>query len=167
MKWKRIIVGTVLALFINGVAGAADDPDITVTELEWRASIGKDIVWFSDYDLGGSIGTNTYVYNDDTGTNSANTDGQVECRNYDQSKTIQISISTLGSTSIDVRGEGRAGTDTAWFEIHTENFSAATTIDFGMPVLEYVEEIRVGARSNGTAGTDVITITGILRGERK
>ena len=167
MKWKNMIAGTVLALFIGGVAWAADDSDITVTETTWRASIGKDIIWFSAYDLGGNIGTNTYVYNDATGTNSANTDGQVECRNYDKSKTIQISVPTLGSTSIDVRAEGRAGTDTTWGELFTENFSAATTIDFMGPIVEYVEEIRVGARSNGTAGTDVITVTGILRGERK
>ncbi len=167
MKWKNAIAGTILALLINGMAWGADDSDITVTELTWRNSIGKDIVWFDAYNLGDTIGTGTYVYNDAAGTNSANTDGLVECRNYDLSKTIQVSIPTLGSTSIDVRAEGRAGTSTAWAELFTENFSAATTIDFIAPVVEYVEEIRAGARANGTKGTDVITITGILRGEKK
>ncbi|KKL68920.1 hypothetical protein LCGC14_2120110, partial [marine sediment metagenome] len=42
-----------------------------------------------------------------------------------------------------------------------------TTIDYLINAVEWVEEIRVGARSNGTAGTDSITITGILRGEQR
>lgn len=167
MKWKRIIAGTVLALFVNGMAWAADDSDLTVSELTFRGSISKDIVWFTAYDLGGNIGTNTYVYNDSSGTNSANTDGLVECRNYTRKRTIQISIPTLGSTSIDVRIEGRAGTSTVWGEVVTRNFSSATTIDYLINAVEWIEEIRVGARSNGTAGTDLITITGILLGDQK
>ena len=166
-KWVRRFTMAACALFLSTSLWAADDSDLTVTETTFRGSISKDVVWFTAYDLGGTIGTNTYVYNDSVGTNSANTDGLVECRNFTQKRTIQISIPTLGSTSIDVRIEGRAGTSTTWGEVVTKNFSAATTIDYLINAVEWVEEIRVGARSNGTAGTDSVTITGILRGEQR
>jgi hypothetical protein len=167
-KWVKLISATACALLLSAsVSMAADDSDLTVSELKFRNSITKDIVWFDSYDLGGSVGTNTYVYNDATGTNSANTDGLVEARNYTEQKSVQISVPTLGSTSIDARVESRAGTDTAWGEIVTVNFASATTIDHIVNVVEYCEEIRVGVRSNGTAGTDSVTITGILRGENK
>lgn len=166
-KWVKLISATACALLLSAsVAMAADDSDLTVTELTFRGSITKDVTWFNSYDLGGSIGTQTfYIYNDQVGSSTA--DGLVEARNYTRSRTVQISVPVLGSTSIDVRIEGRAGTDTAWGEIVTKNFAAATTIDHIVNGVEYTEEYRVGVRANGTAGTDQITITGILRGDQK
>ena len=59
------------------------------------------------------------------------------------------------------------GTDTNWGEITTKNFTAATTIDYVIPINEFLEDIRVGVRSNGTVGTDSVTISGAMIGDKR
>ncbi len=165
MKWKNILAGTVLALFIGGVAWAADDTDITTSTDDFRGSIYKEVIWFSAYNVGDDAGA-TYKYNEAEGT--TDDDGKVECRQYNRKKTVQIDVITLGSTSIDVRVEGRAGSSAEWGEIVTINFTAVTGANNShmVNVLEFIEEIRVGVKAN-TAGTDSVTITGILLGEKR
>ncbi len=169
-KWVKRFSMAACALLLSTSIWAADDSDITVTSSQWRNGIGKDIVWFSGYDLGGQVGSQTYyVYNDQAG--SSTTDGVVESRNYSEDMTIQTRVTTLGSGTIDVRWEGRAGTGTAWGLINEKNFTVATSIDHLMTApagtnTRYLEEIRVGIRANTSTGTDSVTITGIIRGER-
>lgn len=158
---KHFIIAA-CALLITAASMAAEDSNITVTRDDFGDKWYKEIVWFDLYDVGGDAGTNTYVYNEAEGT--ATSSGLVEARKYDLAKTIQIRVSTLGSTSIDARVEGRAGTGTNWAEVTTKNFTAGTSTDYIISAVEFLEEIRVGLRANGTAGTDVVTVTGAMLG---
>jgi len=106
----------------------------------------------------------SYIY-DEAGGQAA-TSGQFFVEKYDE-KIIQIAIPTLGSTSIDVRIEGRvkdAGSG-RWGEVWTKNYAAATTIDELVVIPELLEYIRVGVKVN-TNGTDSITILGSFRKRR-
>lgn len=164
-KWvKQFIVG-VGALLISMAAVAAEDTsNITITSSLFNDRWYKEVVWFDAYNVGGEAGTNTYVYNEAEGTLASS--GEVSAKAY-VNRTIQIRVATLGSTSIDVRPEGRVGTDTNWGEITTKNFTAATTIDYVIPINEFLEDIRVGVRSNGTVGTDSVTISGAMIGDKR
>ncbi len=163
MKWIKRFLLTACALVLSAsVLMAAEDSDITIEKKDFNDKFYKEVTWFETYDLGGSVGTDTYVYNPLGETTDS--DGLVEATLYSLAKSIQIRIATLGSTDIDVRIEGRAGADANWAEIVTKNFTAVTTIDYIVSAIEFIDEIRVGARANGTAGTDDITVTGILLG---
>lgn len=97
----------------------------------------------------------SYIYNEAAGTST--TSGSVSFQGVLGAITSQVSIPTLGSTSIDVRWEGQIENSTTWFGIYTKNFAAATTIDYVLPISEYLTNYRVGVKVN-TNGTDVINI---------
>ncbi len=163
---RKILAGAFTGLLLfGGVSYGADDTNVTVTTEKYYNKIYKEIVWFTTYDVGGSTGT-AYDYNDAQG--AGDTAGLVEARQFNLNKTIQIDVITLGSTSIDVRVEGRAGSGAEWGEIATVNFTATTGANNAhiINVVEFVEEIRVGVKGN-TPGTDSVTISGILLGDRK
>jgi len=163
---KKILAGvfTCLLLF-GGVSSGAEDSDITITTDAYDNKWYKEVVWFSAYNVGDDTGT-AYDYNEQQGATDA--DGLVEARKYNLKKTVMIDLITLGSTSIDVRVEGRAGSSAEWGEIVTVNFTAATGANNAhiINVVEFLEEIRVGVKAN-TPGTDSITISGILLGDAR
>ena len=101
-----------------------------------------------------------YVYNSDNGV--AVESGKLHVYNY-LLKTVQVSIPTLGSTSVSVRVEGRSASpesgQTTWSDIYTKTYTAATTIDDVIMITEHVEYIRVGVKVVGS-GTDAVTIKG-------
>ena len=91
MKCVKYFLFAACALLMTAVIGqAAEDSNITVTNDDFGDKWYKEVVWFSDYDLGTDAGTNTYVYNEVEGT--ATTSGLVEARKYNEAKTIQIRI---------------------------------------------------------------------------
>jgi len=162
-KWvKSLIAATCSLLMVATTMAAEDSSNITITNSNFGDKYYKEVIWFSDYDLGNDAGTNTYVYNEAEGTTTSS--GEVSARQYDIAKTIQIRVGTLGSTSVNARIEGRAGTATQWGELDNINFTVGTTTDYIVDVTEFVEEIRVGLMANGTAGTDTITVTGAMMG---
>lgn len=165
-KLVRLISVTACALLLGvSVSWAAEDSNITITTDEHLNKLYKEVVWFFAYDVGGDAGT-TYKYNEIEGTSDSS--GLVEARRYNLKKTIQIDLITLGSTSVDVRAEGRAGSSAGWGELGTINFTAVTGTNsaFTFPLYEFVEEIRVGVKAN-TPGTDSITISGVLLGDSR
>lgn len=97
----------------------------------------------------------SYIYNEAAGTST--TAGSVSFAGVLGAITSQVSIPTLGSTSIDVRWEGQVENSTTWFNIYTKNFASVTTIDYVLPISEYITNLRVGLKVN-TNGTDVISI---------
>ena len=173
MKWFKRLSIAACALLISSVVWAADDTDLTVTESNFGDKWYKEVVWFDTYDLGNLIGVGQYVYNDASGTNSANTDGLVEVRKYNLKRTIQVDMTVMGSDDVDVRLEGRAGTGTSWMSLGTVNFPGSSTLSahIGTSTQDVlVEEFRVGIKANGTdnfggGSLDQITITGIFLGD--
>jgi len=162
---KKILAGVLTCLLLSAVCYGAEDSDITITTDEHLNKLYKEVVWFSAYNVGDDTGT-SYDYNEQQGATDA--DGLVEARKYNLKKTVQIDVITLGSTSIDVRVEGRAGSSAEWGEIVTVNFTAVTGANNAhmVNVVEFLEEIRVGVKAN-TAGTDSVTISGILLGDSR
>ncbi len=161
--WNRILAGVFACLLLCGNVIGAEDSNITITTDEHDDKRYKEVVWFSAYNVGDDTGT-SYDYNESQ--EAGDSAGLVEARRYNLKKTVQIDLITLGSTSIDVRVEGRAGSSAEWGEIVTINFTAVTGANNShmVSVCEFVEEIRVGVKAN-TAGTDSITISGILLGD--
>lgn len=162
---KRILAGAFACLLLCSVCLGAEDSNITITTDAHDNKWYKEVVWFSAYNVGDDAGT-TYKYNEIEGTSDAS--GLVEARKYNLKKTVQIDLITLGSTSVDVRIEGRAGSSAEWGEIVTIRFTAVTGANNShmVNVVEFLEEIRVGVKAN-TAGTDSITVSGILLGDSR
>lgn len=98
----------------------------------------------------------SYIY--DPNNAVAATSGQYYCYNY-TFKTIQISVPTLGSSSLDVRIEGKVDNASTWSDIYSKQYTAATTIDESVMVTEHMEYIRVGLKITGNS-TDSVSITG-------
>jgi hypothetical protein len=162
---KRILAGVFACLLLCSNVIGAEDSNITITKKNFRGNVYKEIVWFSAYNVGDDTGT-SYDYNEAQG--AGDSDGLVDALHYTLKKTIQIDVITLGSTSIDVRVEGRAGSSAEWGEIVTITFTAVTGANNShiVNICEFIEEVRVGVKAN-TAGTDSITITGILLGDKR
>lgn len=165
MILKKLLMACVLAgsLFCAGIAsGATEDADVTITKTYRSGVINKRVTWFSAYDVGGSTGT-AYDYNDQQEATDA--DGLVDCMYYTD-KTIQIDVILKGSTSIEVRIEGRANSAAEWGEIYTKSFTAVTGANNAkiVNIQEHIDEVRVGVKVSGTPGTDSITITGSFYG---
>ncbi len=162
---KRFLAGAFACLLFCSVCLGAEDSNISISTDEHLNKLYKEVVWFSAYDVGGDAGT-TYKYNEaeETGDSA----GLVEARKYNLNKVIQIDLATLGSTSVEVRVEGRAGSSAEWGEIVTVSFDAATGANNShmINVVEFLEEIRVGVKAT-SAGTDVITVSGILLGDHR
>ncbi len=162
---KKILAGAIACLLFSSVCLGAEDSNITIATDEHFNKMYKEVVWFSAYDVGGSTGT-SYDYNESQ--EAGDSAGLVEARKYNLKKTIQIDLATLGSTSVEVRVEGRAGSSAEWGEVATVSFDAATGANNShlINVVEFLEEIRVGVKATG-AGTDVITVSGILLGDSR
>jgi len=112
--------------------------------------------FFTNYD---PSQTSDYVYNESDA--SGDEDGKYYCYNYTL-KSIQISIPTLGSTSIGVRIEGRTDSSDdlpSWGNIYSKTYTSATTIDDIVMITEYLEYLRVGLIVVGDS-TDDVTIKG-------
>ena len=165
-KLVRLISVTACALLLGVSASwAAEDSNITISTDAHDNKYYKEIVWFSVYNVGDDTGT-SYDYNESQ--EAGDSAGLVEARKYNLKKTVQIDLITLGSTSVEVRVEGRAGSSAEWGEIATISFTAATGANNShmVNVVEFLEEIRVGVKAT-SAGTDSITVSGILLGDSR
>jgi len=103
--------------------------------------------------------TSLYVY--DSSDATSDTAGRYYCLNYTL-KTIQVSVPTLGSTSISMRIEGQtdsSGDVAGWANIYTKSYTGATTIDDIVMITEHLKYIRVGLKVTSD-GSDDLTITG-------
>jgi len=103
--------------------------------------------------------TSDYIYNESDA--SGDEDGRYYCYNYTL-KSIQVSIPTLGSTSIGIRIEGRtdtSGSSTSWGNIYSKTYTSATLIDDIIMITEHLEYLRVGIIVVGDS-TDDVTIKG-------
>jgi len=107
--------------------------------------------FFSAYD----VASTSYVYDSAGGT--AATSGQLDVQRFDQ-KTILVMITTLTSTSVDVRIEAKVyGT---WGNVWTKNYTAATSVAELVNVTESMEYIRVGMKVNTNVAGDSFTVLG-------
>lgn len=166
MMIKQLLAGVFVCLLLfSGICFGAEDSNITITTDDYHDKWYKEVVWFSAYNVGGDAGT-TYKYNEIEGTSDGS--GLVEARRYNLKKTIQIDLITRGSTSVEVRIEGRAGSSAEWGEIVTISFTAVTGPNNShmVNIVEFLEEIRVGVKAT-SVGTDSITISGILLGDSR
>jgi len=123
------------------------------------------VEFFDDFDLGGSIGSQTfYVYNETAGTFGTDTvtGGEVKTIRYTEAMAVTIAVPTLGSSSVDWRIEGRFGTASQYALIASGTISAATTIDEVVPIAENPEAIRVGLRASSIGG-DQVDVYGLFR----
>lgn len=87
---------------------------------------------------------------------------------YEQ-KTIIISVTIGGVTSIEVTIEGRSEDNGAvagvWGELYTKSFTTSTTKGFVVPVAEHVDYIRVGVKRTGGIPIvgDLVTVKYTMR----
>lgn len=153
---KRILFIICLVLGLAGSAFARTENGITITDVNTAKANIMQCIFFDEYT---PPGTNTFYYNSVNGTSS--TSGAVSVPGIFTAKTVLVSVPTLGSTSITVRVEGKTRNSNEWGEIYTfGTFTAATTIESVVNVVEYVNQLRVGIKANGTKGTDTVSVTG-------
>ena len=146
----------------EGVAFAEDVNGVEVTYIINSAdTAGFHVTFFSSYD---PPGTDTYYYNNADGV--AATSGAVDASHIFHSRDIHISIPTLGSTSVTIRAEGKLENSTVWSDLYTKTYTAATTEADPWPILEYIDQFRMGAKEADT-GTNIINIAGSFITERK
>lgn len=162
-KWMKGFMGFAFAVFLSGAVANAQ----TVTDLgDFSIFKTQRIKFYEDFDVGGAMGDQTfYIYNETAssyGTDTV-TGGEVPALRATEALAVGIRIATLGSTSIDVRIEGRFGTSSQFTEIYTINYTAVNTIDEVINIVERVEAIRVGLKAN-TAGTDKVDVYALLVG---
>jgi len=152
-KFKNILIVPLAAclFFMATSADARDENGVTVTDRGTTKIYGLDIDHFSAFNPTSA----TYIYNEDG--ESAATSGEVETEDHIGTKTVSVSVPTLGSTSIDFRIEGKVANSPVWAEIYVLNVAAATTEAVIIPVNEYVKAYRIGVKVN-TNGTDVIDV---------
>lgn len=155
MKVSKILLISILCFVFcsnTSLVFARDVNGVTVTDFRTSLIYGQHIDHFTSF----NPTTSGYIYNE-TGGFSA-TSGEVSLRGLLGSKTLVISVPTLGSTSLDFRLEGKVGTAmTTWSNIFTKNVASATTsnTDIIIPISEYITSYRLGVKTN-TNGTDVI-----------
>lgn len=160
-KWLRhIVLALALVLVISGYASARTVNGITINDgrdFDWGKQRVAEVVFYDSFDPGAA-----QVFNGASGT--GDTAGSIPVRRYTTSGVIQVQISVLGSTSIDVQLQGQVGTDTGWFVLDEQTFTATGISHFvvGTPT----DNFRIGVDSN-TDGVDTITITGTFIGSRE
>ena len=146
----KIVLFLVLAISCCFNVSARDSNGVTVTDFVTSMAYGMHIDHYTAFNPTSA----TYIYNE--AGESAATSGEVILTGNTGSKTLIISVPTLGSTSIDFRLEGKVGkVMTTWANIFTKNIAAVTTIDIIIPISEYITSYRLGVKVN-TNGTDVI-----------
>jgi hypothetical protein len=149
---NKIVVGIALMLAFVFIESRASGQ--TVTEINRTDAQGKSIEFFTGYN---PTNATDYVYDEAGGTDTDS--GWVEIKNVFDKGTLQVSIPTLGSTSITVRIEGMTTKGAGPFEIDTKTYTVATSIAEVWNVLEYADKIRVGLLVD-TNGTDTVDIAG-------
>ncbi len=156
MKWKNVIIGTVLALLINGVAWADVTTTVPSIKTGWK---WVEAVIVDNYNLGGDAST-TKVYNEAEGT--SNSDGAISVSSANDSITFHVDLKTLGSTTITLTFEGKIdhdfnATTGQWMLLFTKAFTAVDT-QYKLPISEgALTYVRVGMVSDD-GGTDDLTI---------
>ena len=151
-------VSLVLFLFvcsISSLAFARTENGITLSD---EATSRSNIIQATFFDAYNPPGTGTFYYNPASEVTS--TAGAVTCKGIYTSKTVLLSVPTLGSTSISIRIEGKTKNATTWAEVYTKTFTAASTIDSVINVVEYLDQIRIGVKANTSKGTDSVNVTG-------
>ncbi len=165
---KKCFNGLVVLLALVFVVASAYGQTIS-TGRDLGLSFGNSEVdrveFFDNFDLGGSIGAQTFfVYTETSpsfGTDTS-TGGEIKALRYTEAIGIQINVTTLGSTSIDWQVEGRFGTATQYGLIGSGTISAANTVGEFINVTANPESIRVGLHPN-TPGTDKVDVYGLFR----
>jgi hypothetical protein len=147
---RSLIFCLVLTGLFCGNTYARDVNGVTVTDFNTGLAYGQHIDHFTSF----NPTSTSYVYNEAGGT--LTTDGEVDITGIVGPKTLVISVSLLGSTSLDFRLEGKVSTVmSTWANIHTKNIAASSTIDTSIPITEYWTSYRLGVKVN-TNGTDII-----------
>ena len=132
-----------------GILSTLEVNGVTVIHFGTTKIFGIDIDHFSNFNPTSA----TYIYNE-AGESDIDS-GEVDAEEHVGSKTISISVPTLGSTSIDFRIEGKLRNMPVWSEIFVQNVSVATTTAIIIPISEDMTSYRVGVKVN-TNGVDVI-----------
>lgn len=132
-----------------------DDSNVQSFPIVRSACTGNSFVWFDDYfpnDPGG------FIYNNqgDAGDEA----GNIGILGILDQKTIQVFISAMDSTSLEIRVEGRLSTEDIWAEIYSEVFLKATPIALVWPICEYLAQIRVGILKTGSGTLDRVSVSG-------
>jgi len=113
--FKKILFGLLLSMSITTALYARDSNGVTVYDY----TNGMNIDHYVAYNPTSA----TYVYNDIGGQTA--TSGSVDMPTRLNAKTLNISVPTLGSTSIDFRLEGKVGTTmTTWADLKYNCLSA-------------------------------------------
>ncbi len=142
-------------LLPHGDMYAADNGNgVDVTYIDNVHSFGVHGEWYSSFDPSSL----TYIYNESGGATA--TSGLLDIKDSLGPKTLYVSIPTLNSTSITVRAECKPKALTVWHEVHTEVYTAATTIAETWPLLEYSGDFRVGLIVVGDSSGDVVDVSG-------
>jgi hypothetical protein len=139
----------------SGTAFARTENGITLTD---EATSKSNIIQATFFEAYNPPGTGTFYYNPASEVTS--TAGAVTCKGIYTARTLLLSVPTLGSTSISVRIEGKTKNATTWAEVYTKTFTAASTIDSVVNVVEYLDQIRIGVKANTSKGTDSVNVTG-------
>jgi hypothetical protein len=156
-KKRHLCIGFLLIGFIilfSSLAEARTKNGLTITDFTGN-NPGQNVIFFSDFN---PAGTNTFFYNNDSGTST--TSGSLITRHAVLVRNLQYYIPQLGSDAVVIRVESEIGTTTVWNDILTIEVTGTMTIAKPINILESPDFVRVGVSGSGTAGTDLVNISG-------
>jgi TRAP-type uncharacterized transport system substrate-binding protein len=147
----------VVAIFTGAVFAqeqpARQENGVTVYDYRTADEVGRRVEFFTDFDPSST----TFIYNE--AGEATITSGSVNIEGLIDKGLIQISAPTLGSTSMTIDIEGRNKKSSTWGIIFPKVFTAATTKDLVINVLEDIDAVRVAIKI-ATDGTDVVSVYG-------
>ncbi len=164
-KWlSYLIVPAILismAIAVIGETTVDTDSGVTVNwgrGFDFGTYLVGQVDIFEDYDPG----SDTMVYNSAGG--SAEASGSMNTERFVEKRAFQIQVSTLGSDGMDVKIEGKVGTDTNWAPMWEKSYAATGSdiVDVGTET----DNIRVGLQSTGTDSVDLISVHAKFRGKK-
>ena len=148
-KYRNWILGLAIAVMWMYLVFHCLYVHAATAELEIKTGPNKysqRITYFAGFNVGETYGTGTYVYDPPAGAGV--NDGWINVLGNPLAKatkvTVQIGVDTYTSGTLTARIEGRVGTSTRPCEILTLNYTAITSIDQVVPIIEGVTDIRVG-----------------------
>jgi hypothetical protein len=154
MQKYSIILMIALCSMFASVSHAMDNGNgVDVTSLGQANAFVNTATWFLDFDP--SVTAN-FIYNEAGGTD-VDSGLYVSAFKYDKGN-ITVKVSTLNSTSIEVRIEGKNAFG-YWVEIISKTYTAAQTIGESFPIVTYYNSIRVCLKVTGDAAGDVVDVT--------
>lgn len=154
---QKYLIIFVIALFsMFAVEARAEDNGngVDVITNDYEELHLSSATWYSDFDPTTEA---NYIYNEDK--EATVTSGLFDTLFILDGATLTVDLTTLNSTSITVRVEGKNEFGN-WAELFSQTYTSAMTIAEPFPIVTYVNGFRVGLIVVGNVAGDNISITG-------